>query len=459
MKDNLSKKPPLVSIIVRTLNEEKWIGACLKGIFEQTYENFEVIIVDNVSVDQTVSKASIYPVRIVSISSFTPGRAINIGIEASSGEYIVCLSGHCIPTSNLWLEKLVSELKDDSIGGVYGRQQPLSFSSAIDKRDLLLVFGLDRKLQTKDSFFHNANSAFRRDIWEKYPFDEEVSNIEDRLWGRAIINAGFNILYEPDASVFHWHGIHHNLDPLRAQKIVQIIEGIDGFEPLSPSTDPSHLDVVCIIPMRGPSRKVGNISLLERTIKSANDSLYIKRTVVSSDCDETIQLAKNLGVLAPFKRPSSLSEDYIDNAEVLRYSLAEIETLYGVPDLVVYMDETYPFRNAELVDHMIEQLLEQGLDTIVAVKKEFRGIWLSSSKQVTEVTQALTPNHYQESFGLIGLLGLGMVTRPMPVRDGTLLQQSMGFYFVNDPISTLQFSTDSTSEILEALITKLELIK
>ena len=260
MTDNSQGIPPLVSIIIRTLNEEKWICACLKGIFEQTYKNIEVIIVDNLSVDETVSKASEYPVRIVSISSFTPGRAINLGIEASSGEYIVCLSGHCIPTNNLWLEKLISELKNENIGGVYGRQQPLSFSSAIDKRDLMLVFGLDRKLQTKDSFFHNANSAFRRDIWEKYPFNEEVSNIEDRLWGREIINAGFNILYEPDASVFHWHGIHHNLDPLRAQKIVQIIEGIDGFEPLLPKTDPSHLNVICIIPMRGQSRLVGNIS-------------------------------------------------------------------------------------------------------------------------------------------------------------------------------------------------------
>ena len=40
-----------ISIIVRTKNEERWIGHCLKSIFEQKYESFEVILVDNCSTD------------------------------------------------------------------------------------------------------------------------------------------------------------------------------------------------------------------------------------------------------------------------------------------------------------------------------------------------------------------------------------------------------------------------
>ena len=39
----------------------------------------------------------------------------------------------------------------------------------VDKRDLLTIFGLDKKIQVKDTFFHNANSAFRREIWKKIP--------------------------------------------------------------------------------------------------------------------------------------------------------------------------------------------------------------------------------------------------------------------------------------------------
>ena len=38
---------PKVSIIIRTKNEERWIGSCLKSIFDQTHKDFEVILVDN----------------------------------------------------------------------------------------------------------------------------------------------------------------------------------------------------------------------------------------------------------------------------------------------------------------------------------------------------------------------------------------------------------------------------
>ena len=41
--------------------------------------------------------------------------------------------------------------------------------------------------------------------------DEKASNIEDRIWGSRVIDKGFKIMYEPKASVFHFHGVHHLL--------------------------------------------------------------------------------------------------------------------------------------------------------------------------------------------------------------------------------------------------------
>ena len=46
---------PFISIIVRTKNEDHWIGKCLNEIFNQQYKNFEVILVDNNSKDKTIS--------------------------------------------------------------------------------------------------------------------------------------------------------------------------------------------------------------------------------------------------------------------------------------------------------------------------------------------------------------------------------------------------------------------
>ena len=190
---------PKISIIIRSKNEEKWIGHCLSAVFSQKCSDFEVILVDNNSSDNTVATASRYPIsKVVNVEYFLPGLAINDGIRACSGEYIVCLSAHCVPKSNDWLNKLAENLdRNENVVGVYGRQLPVSFTDASDKRDLLIVFGEDKRVQVKDYFFHNANSMLPRAIWDKFPFDDKVTNIEDRIWGKLVIEAGYEINYEP----------------------------------------------------------------------------------------------------------------------------------------------------------------------------------------------------------------------------------------------------------------------
>ena len=72
----------------------------------------------------------------------------------------------------------------------------MSFSSPSDKRDMLLAFGLDRKYQVKDSFFHNANSIIRKELLDSVPFDNYITNIEDRIWAQEMIDQGYNIVYD-----------------------------------------------------------------------------------------------------------------------------------------------------------------------------------------------------------------------------------------------------------------------
>ena len=76
-----SSEIPLVSVIVRTKNEEKWITACLGAVFRQTYPDFEVIVVDNGSTDRTLERVAQFDVQVVNIDQFLPGRALNLGIR------------------------------------------------------------------------------------------------------------------------------------------------------------------------------------------------------------------------------------------------------------------------------------------------------------------------------------------------------------------------------------------
>lgn len=438
---------PLVSIIIRTKNEERWIASCLRGVFSQTYKNFEVIIVDNSSTDQTLKRAQEFSVKVVHIDKFIPGKAINEGIRASTGEYLVCLSGHCIPVNNQWLDHLVKDLADSGVAGVYGRQEPLSYSSDFDKRDLATVFGLDKKIQVKDPFFHNANSAFRRTVWEQFQFDEEVTNIEDRVWGQQVIAAGMKIVYEPEARVYHWHGIHQDLNPERARQVVRIMESLDGHLSISNHVNPADLNIVAIIPVRGKSRKISDSTLLDYSIRAASLASHINEVIVVTDDQETATLAREFGASTPFIRPQSLSESYIDVIDVLRYTLDELEVNSPALDLIVILEETYPFRTPEMLDMMIEYLIDKGLDTVIAARTENRGIWVESEGETSMLGDGFMPKQFKKTKAMVGMFGLGCVTHPMFLRQGGLFSGKVGIFEVEDPLCSIELNHGTSLEL------------
>jgi glycosyltransferase involved in cell wall biosynthesis len=220
----------VISIVIRTRNEEAWIGRCLAAIALQDRDDWEVVLVDNASTDRTRRIARRFGCRVVTIpdGDFQYSRAINLGIARARGDLVAILSGHCIPAHDRWLGTLAAPFDDQRVAGVYGRQIPLPDSHAFDKRDLWTTFGVERRLQRSDYFFHNANSMIRRRTWEEIPFDETLRGVEDREWARRVLAAGHLVAYEPLAAVHHHHGIHQGLDPERAERVVRVIQMIGG---------------------------------------------------------------------------------------------------------------------------------------------------------------------------------------------------------------------------------------
>ena len=63
--------------------------------------------------------------------------------------------------------KFRKKYKNKNVAGCYGKQEPLDISNPNDVRDMYYLFGKDKKIQTKDPFFHNANSIIKKKIMEK----------------------------------------------------------------------------------------------------------------------------------------------------------------------------------------------------------------------------------------------------------------------------------------------------
>ncbi len=223
------------SVVIRARNEREGLAQCLPAIRSQSLlnsQNVEIVLIDNASTDGTHDLAEIFECKYQGISQndFTYGRALNLGIRATTNEFVAILSAHCIPVNDRWLMRLFAPFRDMSVAGVFGRQEPLPDSHDFDKRDLWITFGVERRIQKQDPFFHNANAMIRRSVWEQVPFDEELFGQEDRAWAKRVLKLGYSLAYEPKASAFHFHGIHQGRDVERAKRVVKVIQLIEEDE-------------------------------------------------------------------------------------------------------------------------------------------------------------------------------------------------------------------------------------
>src|SRR5438876_4678614 len=103
------------SIVIRTLNEERYLAAVLRAIEGQDLHRYdrETVIVDSGSTDGTLQVAERCNCTLLHISreEFSFGRSLNRGCHAARGDVLVFLSGHCVPKDGEWLEKLISPIE------------------------------------------------------------------------------------------------------------------------------------------------------------------------------------------------------------------------------------------------------------------------------------------------------------------------------------------------------------
>jgi rhamnosyltransferase len=208
------------SVIIPTKNGGERYGRVLHALFENTLGGgFEVIVIDSGSRDRTIAVSRQFPVRFYEIrpEEFSHGGVRNYGSRLAKGEFLVFLSQDAIPASPDWLEALIRPFSDDPlIAGVYSRQVP-DGTNPMETFFLLRTYGEQRRVQTlprhagpaapslRQIFFSNVASAVRRSAWEQFPFREDIIMSEDNEWSKRVLLAGYAVVYEPAAKVYHSH--------------------------------------------------------------------------------------------------------------------------------------------------------------------------------------------------------------------------------------------------------------
>ncbi|MGA8431507.1 MAG: glycosyltransferase [Candidatus Sulfotelmatobacter sp.] len=204
-----------ISVLIPAKNEALNIRTCLDAVFSQSsIHQFEVILVDSGSTDGTPEIVSEYPVRLYRIAAedFHHARTRNYLASLALGKYLVYLNADAFPASSAWLDSLISNFSDSAVGAVYGRHLPKPDCSL--ERQMVLstmypetrvVKEPQRKAELGYRYYHfsTVNAAIRKSVWQSHPFPEQLKIYEDVGIAKAILDAGWKIVYDPAATVHH----------------------------------------------------------------------------------------------------------------------------------------------------------------------------------------------------------------------------------------------------------------
>ncbi|MGL5652667.1 MAG: glycosyltransferase family 2 protein [Paraclostridium sp.] len=204
----------IVSIVIPTLNEEKYIEKCINSILEMDYpkDKIEVLFVDGRSNDKTRDLINLYAsqykfIRIIDNPEKIVPIAMNKGIRESRGKYIMRLDAHSEYPKN-YISKLIywkEKLNADNVGAVCESDviNKNKISSSIAKvlknkfgvGNSLFRVGVDKPMKVDTVPF----GLYKRDIFERVGYyDERLERNQDIELNKRILKNGGTIYLVPD---------------------------------------------------------------------------------------------------------------------------------------------------------------------------------------------------------------------------------------------------------------------
>ena len=204
----------MISIITPSYNSKEYILETIKSVQNQSYKNWEMIIIDDCSRDGTLELLEILEkedsrIKIQKNSENKgPGFCRNLGFKVASGEYICLLDSDDVYIENInyLLERVEEYLKVEKIGALafniknYYSKKPLSHEIPHGNKKL----DFNKNLETY--YYIGAGHCIRKSTYERagvYPKDLGIYGGEERDLSFRILGEDLEILYCSDIVIYH----------------------------------------------------------------------------------------------------------------------------------------------------------------------------------------------------------------------------------------------------------------
>ena len=205
---------PKVSVLMPALNAERCIGRALKSLRKQTFKDFELIVIDNGSTDNTRKIASKYADRVLLMKKHGLGYARNEGIREAKADIIAFTDSDCEATVD-WIEQIDRFFKENPEEDVMAGETKIPKSTFVGDCISSLGFPggghvgfakmwkVSKKGYTKK--FTGCNFSFRKSVLKKTGlFDETlVAANDDVEMSMRMIKRDIKIRFNPRAVIYH----------------------------------------------------------------------------------------------------------------------------------------------------------------------------------------------------------------------------------------------------------------
>lgn len=183
----------LISVIIPVYNSEQYISSCLDSIINQTYQNLEIIVVNDGSTDNSLKLLLEYQgkdrrIKTIDIVNHGVSHARNIGIKYSTGEYITFVDSD----DTIELDTIETLYKDI----IENEADLVQCNNYINSKKTYYTYD-NHKLNGKTEVFQEFlkdllcctvwGKLYKRELFDYVSFNEEYNNHEDELFLYEIV--------------------------------------------------------------------------------------------------------------------------------------------------------------------------------------------------------------------------------------------------------------------------------
>lgn len=233
------------------------------------------------------------------------------------------------------------------------------------------------------------------------------------------------------------------------------------------------MKILAFIPARSGSKRIPkkNIILLRGkpliayTIEAAKRSKYINRIVVSTDSKEIADIAKKFDAEVPFLRPSNISKADSTEMEFFSHALDWfIENEDYIPDLIVLLYPTSPFRKAESIDKAIEEMLKNpeadSLRSIRLCSEHPYKMWIIEDGYLKPFVKTEDPNIHTLSYHLFPKVYIQnaniYITKPSTIKNKKSPTGDIIIPFVMDELESIDINNPLDFQLAEIVMIRLK---